>query len=97
MLPTQNSKTQYMLLVVQNLKPLSASRGWETRHDCHFAYAANSTVPRHVATLDEMLVALWVVEAAYEWPNDACGCVDVLGYEGRACVGHFVEHVVCID
>lgn len=82
--PTDNSETDDVAIVVEDLEALGAGLGGETRHHLDLAERAHVPVAvDHVAALEEVLVCLRVVKAAHHGPDSGDGRVDGL-HHGRA-------------
>lgn len=96
-LPSHDTKAQNMLLIIENLEPLSAGGGREPRNHGDLSNAPNPTIAGHGATLDEVLVLLGVVKASDEGPDNMGRSIDLLGDEGSAGVGRRLEGVVGLD
>ncbi|CAL5351557.1 unnamed protein product [Camellia sinensis] len=85
-------------LVVENLEPLSAVGGGEAGDDVDLPDGADVAVAvDEVAALDEVLVRLWVVEAADDGPDGGDGGGDVVDGGGAALVGTHGVSVVARD
>lgn len=86
------------MVVVDELKPLGASGGWEAGDYGHFSDASDTAIAGdETAAFDEVFVAFGVVETADERPNGGGGGVDALGYERSASGWVRFEPVVCFD
>ncbi|KAL6998452.1 hypothetical protein U1Q18_008579 [Sarracenia purpurea var. burkii] len=84
---TDDAEADDVPLVVEDLEALGAVRGGEAGDEVDFPNGADSAVAvDEVAALDEVLVRLWVVEAADDGPDGGDWSGDLL-HRGGAALG----------
>jgi hypothetical protein len=92
--PTNDTKADDVLLLVENLEALGAACSGEAGDDVDLPETADFAVAdEEVAALDEVLVCLRVVEAADDGPDGGDGGGDVFHHGGATLVG---AHRVCV-
>lgn len=89
MFAADDSEANNMPLIVKNLEPLRAVNGGDTGDQTDLTERSDGVRVSvdDVAGLDEVLVGLWVVEAADHGPDGGDGGADVLDHGGAALVG----------
>ncbi|KAA8517459.1 hypothetical protein F0562_017752 [Nyssa sinensis] len=95
MVPAHDTEAYDVVVVVQDFKAFGAVGGREAGNDVDLAEGAYVAVPADdLAALDEVLVRLWVVEAANDGPNGGDWGRDLLDHGGAALVGSHDVRVV---
>ena len=95
MVPTNNTKTNDMPFIVEDLEAFGAVSSWEARDNVDFTESAHVTVSEDdVAALDEMFISLWVVEPANDRPYGGDRGSDLLHHRRAALVGAYSVGVV---
>uniref|UniRef100_A0A2P2JPW4 Uncharacterized protein MANES_17G013400 n=1 Tax=Rhizophora mucronata TaxID=61149 RepID=A0A2P2JPW4_RHIMU len=84
MLPSNDTKPRDEAVVVEDVEPLGAGGSRRAGDDVDVAGGPHGhrEVGANGAALDEVLVGLGLVEAAYDGPDSVVGGVDALGQEG---------------
>ncbi|KAG6391205.1 hypothetical protein SASPL_148958 [Salvia splendens] len=96
-LAADDAEADDVAAVVEDLEALGGGGGGEAGDDGDLADAADAAVAGEAAALDEVLVALGIVESAHQRPHHLRRSVDPLRDQRGACVGQCVERVVGAD
>lgn len=65
MISTNNPDTENMLIVIQNLQPLSTSSSWKSWFNINLSYTSNLKISLHHASADKGLILLWLIESPH--------------------------------
>jgi len=95
--PADDAEADDVALVVEDLEALGAPRCGKAGDDVDFPECPDVAVSSDdVATLHEVLVGLWVVEAPHDGPHGGHGGGDLLHHRRTALVfRHRVSVVIC--
>lgn len=87
MISSHHAEADDVSLVVQDLKPLHAACGRQTRDDSNFTECTHVAVTYDdVTTLDKVLVCLGIIKPAHHGPDSGDGGGDLLDNSGAALV-----------
>ena len=96
--PTDDAEAKDVTLIVEDLEALGAVLRGQTGDDVYLTESADIAIANDdMATLDEVLVSLRIIEAADDRPDGGDGSSDLLYDGGAALVGTDGVYVVACD